>query len=1008
MSYAQQTGPTTATATHQRGGRPLQKKANRSGLPHQLKAGIEHLSGYAMDDVQVHYNSPKPAQLQAHAYAQGTDIHLAPGQEQHLPHEAWHVVQQKQGRVKPSLQLKGTLINDNTTLEREADQMGEKAEGLNSDVLSSLQGSYRQLTSKQSNDTVQRAKKKKRNRKRNFKKSEKQKVNITRNRLVTLLKEFRDNRIAAFNEDEQETFDSINGQEYSKLSKEQKRVAPFTLKNMDINSFVDSLLKEVNEENKRFDPYGYGHLASLYYRIWAIHQKEDQEEEDQKNKSEEKNKEKDFLEEKQKLAESLAKEDDRYTKVIPKRKDNEPQEAAEEGPMKEGELLERLIDFYNKRIFNTAILGTGASVAYYINANRKFLNPPQTVIIGNVQPWDPEGKDTRGINFINHPMYMTSPDRSKAHLDGEEAEEFKGNPEKLTKQINETLKQFKNLKNAEINKVKRDDSVYHIETDEGTYYAKNVVVGLGIGPHSFKNDQIGKNEKSIIRDNEIIIKNEGEGEPNVDDSLKDELSKEAAAKLLNKAKNVEKERVMDLDAFQRRLHKEDGLEGSELTIGIVGPNAGVDAAYTASKSGKVNKVIWAVSSGPAIADGMANNMKDKQKEKITLHFMRGNGWTIARGGAEDELTGKINMKLSGRDWEWEGLKEATEEEWKGEGFKIGEDGGNEEVEVKVDYLVIAAGPDVTKIKNIFDKNVGDLTTVPDISGYFGMPGEAPDAGTILANEDNSLKVIGGAAARLQKREERGKFDSVINTLFSPTVVMNDQLAPIRSQIEADADYTPEYLGKKGEINSLADNQNTLRKYIELFYRNIPPKYADWLTQQIIIDRNYRDKEPGKRGKAFQEKWLDKLKGDNEYFKQNTEEGESKIPSKGEVEEGIKLIVYKTIEALVNPFERNRKGVAETAFKHIHFIFWVIDFKYYEVGIDGIERIKDEAESKLKNKIKKHQDDVDSKEDKSDEISKSLSSGLEELVGAYVASIEAMGKKEEERRRKEQEEQEERE
>ena len=27
------------------------------------------------------------------AYAQGSDIHLAPGQEQHLPHEAWHVVQ---------------------------------------------------------------------------------------------------------------------------------------------------------------------------------------------------------------------------------------------------------------------------------------------------------------------------------------------------------------------------------------------------------------------------------------------------------------------------------------------------------------------------------------------------------------------------------------------------------------------------------------------------------------------------------------------------------------------------------------------------------------------------------------------------------------------------------------------------------------------------------------------------------------------------------------------------
>jgi|GEM_PF-5475348 len=74
------------------------------GLPYPLKAGIEILSGLPMHDVRVHYNSEKPAQLQAHAYAQGNDIHVASGQEQHLPHEAWHVVQQKLGRVKPTTQ----------------------------------------------------------------------------------------------------------------------------------------------------------------------------------------------------------------------------------------------------------------------------------------------------------------------------------------------------------------------------------------------------------------------------------------------------------------------------------------------------------------------------------------------------------------------------------------------------------------------------------------------------------------------------------------------------------------------------------------------------------------------------------------------------------------------------------------------------------------------------------------------------------------------------------------
>lgn len=62
--------------------------------------------------------------MQAHAYAQGSNIHIAPGQEQHLPHEAWHVVQQKQGRVQPTLQMKGITINDDTALEQEADIMG--------------------------------------------------------------------------------------------------------------------------------------------------------------------------------------------------------------------------------------------------------------------------------------------------------------------------------------------------------------------------------------------------------------------------------------------------------------------------------------------------------------------------------------------------------------------------------------------------------------------------------------------------------------------------------------------------------------------------------------------------------------------------------------------------------------------------------------------------------------------------------------------------------------------
>jgi hypothetical protein len=106
---------------------PIRTKENRTGMPDHLKAGIENLSGVSMDDLRVHYNSSKPAHLEALAYAQGTDIHVGPGQEQHLPHEAWHVAQQKQGRVKPTMQAQGVSINDDEGLEHEADVMGAKA-----------------------------------------------------------------------------------------------------------------------------------------------------------------------------------------------------------------------------------------------------------------------------------------------------------------------------------------------------------------------------------------------------------------------------------------------------------------------------------------------------------------------------------------------------------------------------------------------------------------------------------------------------------------------------------------------------------------------------------------------------------------------------------------------------------------------------------------------------------------------------------------------------------------
>jgi len=98
-----------------------------SPLPSSLRQGLEGLSGFDLSGVRVHADDPAPGRLNALAYAEGETIRLAPGQEQYLAHEGWHVVQQMQGRVAATTQEAGVAINDDASLEREADEMGREA-----------------------------------------------------------------------------------------------------------------------------------------------------------------------------------------------------------------------------------------------------------------------------------------------------------------------------------------------------------------------------------------------------------------------------------------------------------------------------------------------------------------------------------------------------------------------------------------------------------------------------------------------------------------------------------------------------------------------------------------------------------------------------------------------------------------------------------------------------------------------------------------------------------------
>lgn len=97
------------------------------GLPPGLKYGVESESGFDLSPVRVVRNSSLPAQYGAHAFAKGLEVHLATGQEDKLPHELWHLVQQWRGEVNPTHELAGQAINQDKKLEEEATRMGEKA-----------------------------------------------------------------------------------------------------------------------------------------------------------------------------------------------------------------------------------------------------------------------------------------------------------------------------------------------------------------------------------------------------------------------------------------------------------------------------------------------------------------------------------------------------------------------------------------------------------------------------------------------------------------------------------------------------------------------------------------------------------------------------------------------------------------------------------------------------------------------------------------------------------------
>jgi hypothetical protein len=103
-------------------------------MPKDVQDQMESVFDADFSAVRVH-EGPQPAAVEAIAFTEGTDIHIAPGLYQPhctkglelLGHELAHVVQQSQGRVRATMQAKGVGINDDRSLEQEADECGVRA-----------------------------------------------------------------------------------------------------------------------------------------------------------------------------------------------------------------------------------------------------------------------------------------------------------------------------------------------------------------------------------------------------------------------------------------------------------------------------------------------------------------------------------------------------------------------------------------------------------------------------------------------------------------------------------------------------------------------------------------------------------------------------------------------------------------------------------------------------------------------------------------------------------------
>ena len=324
--------------------------------------------------------------------------------------------------------------------------------------------------------------------------------------------------------------------------------------------------------------------------------------------------------------------------------------------------------------FPVAILGAGASVAYYLATAGRSLDPASTVIIGETQPWAGE-RGSEGV--VNHPLHMIAPDgyQGRGLLD---AGGGLAPRRSLSERIAELIRRWPNIHTRKILKVERHGSgeYFTITTADGpTFHARKVIAGLGIGKHKEPDQVSWAGDGREHRDNKT-----GRG---------------AAVP-----------RMIDMDRFQRAMVDGELTPGSIRSIAVVGPNAAIDVMSTVLRRYPdllVNPIYWITGTDPGGGGRPASTKRPAFLKGTDNEYVEGRYDEVMKNGPSSP--GKRIFKegvitVVGHDYL------AARVGAGGVALDVGARGGNGVPQTLVetlqaDLVVYGIGPDVNAVSQVF-------------------------------------------------------------------------------------------------------------------------------------------------------------------------------------------------------------------------------------------------------------------------------------------------------------------